>query len=74
MIRVACAIAVAAMAYTALPAASIAAPISPISAAGTIDAGSVVPVHYWHGHYYRYRWHGHYYHHRHYGHGHWRYW
>ncbi len=83
MTRFACAIAVAALACAVVPAISNAAPIAPLPAAITADASGVIPVHYWHGHYYRYRWHGHYYRyhwhrhyylHRHYRHGHWHYW
>lgn len=79
MLRIACTIAVAAVAYAAASPASNAAPIAPPSAIDT-SAGSVILAGYhghgyrWHGQYYPYRWHGHYYHHRHWGHGHWRYW
>lgn len=73
MLRVACAIVIAAVGYGAVSAPANAAPIAPPSAAAT-HAGGVIPVHYWHGRYYPYRWHGRYYHHRRWGHGHWRYW
>ncbi len=83
MVRVASAIAIAALAYAVVPASSNAAPIAPLSATVTTEADGMVPVYYWgghyypyrwHGHYYPYRWHGHYYHHRHWYGRYWRYW
>jgi len=71
MIRVACAIAIAAVTYAAVSTASNAAPIGPLPAAITTDdAIGITPVYYWHGRYYPYRWHGGYYHHRYYRYGH----
>jgi hypothetical protein len=74
MLRIACAVAVAAVAYTAVSGVTKAAPFAQLPAAVTTEAGSIIPVYYWHGRYYRYRWHGHYYRHRYYRYGHYRYW
>jgi hypothetical protein len=73
MIRLGCAIAVAALACMASIGVAEAAPIAPLPSALTNDTGNVTPVYYYHGRYYRYRWHGHYYAHRHWYHRHWRY-
>jgi hypothetical protein len=76
MLRVAFAMAVAAVAYTAVSETTKAAPIAPLPAAVTNDMGNITPVYWYHGRYYRYRWHGHYYpyyyHHHYYHHRHWR--
>jgi len=83
MIRIACAVAVAAVACTALSGVAKAAAIAPLPAATTTNVGNIVPAYYWHrryypyrwhGGYYRYRWHGGYYNHRYYRYRHWRYW
>jgi hypothetical protein len=83
MIRVACAVAVAAVACTALSGGAKATSIAPLPAVMTTNIGNIVPAYYWHrryypyrwhGGYYRYRWHGGYYNHRYYRYGRWRYW
>jgi hypothetical protein len=61
MIRVAFAIAVAAMAYMAGSGMTQALPIAPLPAEATTDAVNVIPVYYYRGRYYPYRWHGRYY-------------
>ena len=68
-IQVAFAIAVAAVVYTAVSGVTKAASIAPLPSAVGTDAGNLTPVHYYRGHYYRYRRHGHYYSHRYYRHG-----
>jgi len=74
MTRVACAIAVAALAYVAVSGVAKAATIAPLPAAVTGKGGDLIPVYYWRGSYYPYRWHGAYYHHRSYRNGGWHYW
>jgi len=72
MIRVAFAIAVAAVGYTAVLETTQASPVGPLPATVTNDPGNVTPV-YYRGGYYRYRWHGAYYHHRYWRHHRWYY-
>jgi hypothetical protein len=82
MVRVASAIAVAALAYMAGSVGTHALPIAPLPAEVSTNATDVVPVYYyrgryypyrWRGAYYPYRWHGAYYRHRFYRYGRWRY-
>ena len=61
--KLAFAIAVATVAYTAVSGVTKAASIAPLPTIVTTNAGDITPVYY-----YR-RWHGHYYHHRYYRHG-----
>ena len=72
-IRIACAIGVAVMAYMGSSGNSRALPIAPLPVDVTTDAGNIVPVYYYRGHYYPYRWHGGYYGHRYYRYGRYRY-
>jgi hypothetical protein len=69
MVRVAFAIAVAAVAYIAASEITQALPIAPLPAEVTTEAGNIIPVYYYRGRYYPYRWHGHYYRHRYYRYG-----
>jgi hypothetical protein len=64
LLRGAFAIAVVAVAYTAVSGVARAASIAPLPAVVRADVGNVTPVYYYHRRYYPYRWHGHYYHHR----------
>jgi hypothetical protein len=82
MIRVAFAIAVAAVAYIAASEITQALPIAPLAAEVTTEAGNIIPAYYyrgryypyrWHGRYYPYRWHGRYYRYRYYRYGRYRY-
>jgi hypothetical protein len=69
MIRVAIAIAVAAVAYIVTSEITQALPIAPLPAELATEAGNIIPVYYYRGRSYPYRWHGHYYRHRYYRYG-----
>jgi hypothetical protein len=71
--KLAFAIAVATVAYTAVSGVTKAASIAPLPTIVTTNAGDITPVYYYRRHYYPYRWHGRYYHHRYYRHGGYRY-
>ena len=82
LMRLSCAIGVAAVIYIATSGTTEALPIAPLPSEVTTDVAIITPVYYyrgryypyrWHGGYYPYRWHGGYYRHRYYRYGGWRY-